>query len=87
LKAFEKGTGALITANGYEGTIHPAMMNAYKNGLMAGKIYLPMVSWPRHQEALRSQFVVSMQDLAVGKVTPEQVTEALDKKFKEMENK
>ncbi|MCD9021741.1 ABC transporter substrate-binding protein [Cohnella silvisoli] len=87
LKDFETGTGALITANGYEGKVHPAMMNAYKNGLMAGKVYLPMVSWPRHQEALRSQFVVSMQDLAVGKVKPEEVTQALDKKFKEMENK
>ncbi|WP_372660648.1 ABC transporter substrate-binding protein [Cohnella sp.] len=87
LKAFEEGTGAIMTAHGYEGKVHPALNSAYNDGLMQGKIYLPMVSWPRHQEALRSQFVISIQDLVVGKVTPEQVTEALDKKLKEMENK
>lgn len=86
LKTFEEGTGAIITAKGYESKVHPALETAYKDGMIAGKFYLPMVSWPRHQEALRSQFVVSTQDLAVGKVTAEQVTESLDKKFKEMEN-
>ncbi|HUC93701.1 MAG TPA: extracellular solute-binding protein [Paenibacillus sp.] len=87
LKAFEEGTGSTITAKGYESQVHPALEEAYRNGLLANKIYLPMVAWPRNQEALRGQFVVSIQDLAVGKVTPEQVTEALDKKLKEMENK
>lgn len=87
LKAFETGTGALITANGFEGTVHPVMESAYNDGLMKSKVYLPMVSWSRHQEALRGQFVVSIQDLSFGKITPEQATEALDKKLKEMENK
>lgn len=87
LKAFEAGTGAMITANGYESTVDPVMESAYKDGLMKSRIYLPMVSWARHQEALRSQFVVSIQDLSFGKITPEQATEALDKKLKEMENK
>ncbi|KRE47843.1 ABC transporter substrate-binding protein [Paenibacillus sp. Soil522] len=87
LKAFETGTGAMITANGYESTVDPVMESAYKDGLMKSRIYLPMVSWARHQEALRSQFVVSIQDLSFGKITPEQATEALDKKLKEMENK
>ncbi|MOA62504.1 hypothetical protein D3C78_1879450 [compost metagenome] len=54
---------------------------------MAGRIYLPMVSWERHQEALRNQFLVGLQDIAVNKITPEQATEALDKKLKEMDNK
>ncbi|WP_166244981.1 ABC transporter substrate-binding protein [Paenibacillus turpanensis] len=87
LQKFEEGTGAMITAHGYESKVHPAMESAYKDGLLAGKVYLPMVSWPRHQEALRSQFVISIQDLAVHKVTPEQVSEALDKKLKEMDSK
>lgn len=87
LKLYEQGTGAIITANGYESKVHPALESAYRDGLMKGKIYLPMVSWPRHQEALRSQFVISTQDLAVGKVTPEEAAQSLDKKLKEMENK
>lgn len=87
LKKFEEGTGGIVTANGYESTVHPAYAPAYNDGLMAGRIYLPMVSWERHQEALRNQFVVAIQDMAVNKMTPEQATEALDKKLKEMENK
>ena len=87
LKQFEEGTGGIITANGYETKVHPAYEPAYKDGLMAGRIYLPMVSWDRHQEALRNQFLVGLQDIAVNKITPEQATAALDKKLKEMENK
>ncbi|MGO4695814.1 ABC transporter substrate-binding protein [Paenibacillus sp. 2TAB26] len=87
LKQFEEGTGGIITAHGYESKVHPAYAPAYNDGLMAGKIYLPMVSWDRHQEALRNQFLVSIQDIAVNKITPEQATASLDKKLKEMENK
>ncbi|MFC4305255.1 ABC transporter substrate-binding protein [Cohnella boryungensis] len=87
LKQFEEGTGGIITAHGYESEVHPAYVPAYKDGLMAGRIYLPMVSWGRHQEALRNQFLVGLQDIAVNKITPEQATAALDKKLKEMDNK
>lgn len=87
LQKFEEGTGGIITAHGYETKVHPAYEPAYRDGLMAGRIYLPMVSWERHQEALRNQFLVGLQDIAVNKITPEQATEALDKKLKEMDNK
>lgn len=87
LKQFEEGTGGIITVHGYESEVHPAYAPAYKDGLMAGKIYLPMVSWDRHQEALRNQFLVSLQDIAVNKITPEEATASLDNKLKEMENK
>ncbi|CAM4317516.1 extracellular solute-binding protein [Paenibacillus alkaliterrae] len=87
LELFEKGTGQIITVNGYESKVHPALEKAYKEGLLAGKFYLPMVSWPRHQEALRNQMVVSVQDLLVGKGSMGDVTKALDQKLKEMESK
>lgn len=87
LEQFEKGTGQIITIDGYESKVHPALEKAYKEGLLAGKFYLPMVSWPRHQEALRNQLVVSVQDLLVGKGTTDDVTKALDQKLKEMESK
>lgn len=87
LKQFEEGTGGIITAHGYETKVHLAYEPAYKDGLMAGRIYLPMVSWGRHQEALRNQFLVGLQDIAVNKITPEQATAALDKKLREMDNK
>ncbi|WP_419876081.1 ABC transporter substrate-binding protein [Candidatus Pristimantibacillus sp. PTI5] len=87
LQQFEQGTGQIITIPGYESKVHPALENAYKDGLLAGKFYLPMVSWPRHQEALRNQLVVSVQDLLVGKGTVEDVTQAMDQKLKEMESK
>lgn len=87
LQQFEEGTGGIITVHGYETTVHPAYLPAYEDGLMAGKIYLPMVSWDRHQEALRNQFLVGFQDIAVNKITPEEATAALDKKLQEMENK
>ncbi|MFC5653700.1 hypothetical protein ACFPYJ_32220 [Paenibacillus solisilvae] len=64
----------------------PSIETAYKEGLMQGKVYLPMVSWPRHQEALRNQMVIALQDLVVGKGTPEGVAQSLDKKLKEMDN-
>ncbi|MCM3634229.1 ABC transporter substrate-binding protein [Paenibacillus camelliae] len=87
LKQFEEGTGGIITVHGYDSTVHPAYEPAYRDGLIAGKIYLPMVSWDRHQEALRNQFLVSIQDIAVNKITPEEATASLDNKLKEMENK
>ncbi|MBD2868748.1 ABC transporter substrate-binding protein [Paenibacillus arenilitoris] len=87
LQLFYEGTGALITASNFEAKVHPALQTAFDEGLMAGKVYLPMVAWPRHQEALRNQFVISTQDMAVGKITPEEAAAAIDKKFEEMENK
>ncbi|WP_141506250.1 ABC transporter substrate-binding protein [Paenibacillus luteus] len=87
LKQFEEGTNGIITVHGYETKVHPAYEPAYKDGLMAGRIYLPMVSWGRHQEALRNQFLVGLQDIAVNKITPEQATASLDKKLREMDNK
>lgn len=87
LKQFEQGTGGIITVQGYESVVHPAYEPAYRDGLMAGKIYLPTVTWNRHQEALRVQFLVSFQDIAVNKITPEQATASLDNKLKEMDNK
>jgi len=87
LKQFEEGTGGIITAHGYETKVHPAYEPAYRDGLMAGRIYLPMVSWDRHQEALRNQFLVGFQDIALNKLTPEEATAALDKKLKEMDNR
>jgi len=87
LELFYQGTGSIMTAKGFEAKVHPSMQQAYEEGLMKGKIYLPMVSWPRHQEALRNQFVIVTQDMAVGKITPEEAVAAIDKKLKEMENK
>ncbi|GIQ68224.1 carbohydrate ABC transporter substrate-binding protein [Xylanibacillus composti] len=87
LDLFYEGTGLIMTAKDYEAKVHPSMQQAYQEGLMEGRIYLPMVTWPRHQEALRNQFVISTQDMAVGKITPEEAAAAIDKKFNEMENK
>ncbi|AFH60800.1 ABC transporter substrate-binding protein [Paenibacillus caseinilyticus] len=87
LQLFEKGTRAFITAKGYESKVHPVMEGAYKDGLLKGKFYLPMVAWPRHQEALRNQFTIAVQDMVVGKMTPEQVAKSLDSKLQEMEKK
>lgn len=86
LQQFEEGTGGIITAHGYTTNVHPAYLPAYNDGLMAGRIYLPMVSWDRHQEALRNQFLVAIQDMAVNKMTPEEATASLDRKLQEMEN-
>ncbi|AGA58910.1 ABC-type sugar transport system, periplasmic component [Thermobacillus composti KWC4] len=87
LRQFEEGTGGIITAHGYTTNVHPAYLPAYNDGLMAGRIYLPMVSWARHQEALRNQFLIAIQDMAMNKITPEEAVELLDKKLQEMENK
>lgn len=87
LKKFEEGTGAIITAKGYESKVHPSIEKAYKEGLLQGKFYLPMVSWSRNQEALRNQLTISTQDMVVGKITPEDAAKSLDKKMKEMDKK
>jgi raffinose/stachyose/melibiose transport system substrate-binding protein len=87
LEAYSKGTGQIITAKGYESKVDPSLESAYKDGLLQDKIYLPMISWERHQEALRSQFVISIQDLLIGKISPKEAASSLDKKYKEMEGK
>lgn len=86
LQLFYEGTGLIMTAEGFEAEVHPALQQAYEEGLIEGNIYLPMVTWPRYQEALRNQFVVSTQDVAVGKISVDEAIQAIDRKFEEMEN-
>ncbi|TDG00152.1 ABC transporter substrate-binding protein [Paenibacillus piri] len=86
LKAYNDGTGQIITAKGYEHKVHPSLEIAYK-GLLNNRTYIPMAEWRKHTEALRNQYIISLQDLLLNKITPEQAAQSLDKKFKEMEGK
>ncbi|MCR8634309.1 ABC transporter substrate-binding protein [Paenibacillus radicis (ex Xue et al. 2023)] len=86
LKAYYEGTGQIITAKGFEHTVHPSLETAYK-GLLSNRTYIPMAEWRKHTEAIRNQYIISLQDLLLNKITPEQAAQSLDKKFKEMEGK
>lgn len=86
LEAYNKGTGQIITAAGYETKVHASLTDAYK-GLLAGKQYLPMVEWRVQTEALRSQYLVSQQNMLLGKISPDEAAASLDKKYKEMGGK
>ncbi len=84
LEAFHKGTGQLIIAKGYTPPVPAPLVDAYKNGLLTGKNYIPMGEWHRYTEALRNQYVISMQDCFVGKITPAGAAKTLDAKLREM---
>jgi raffinose/stachyose/melibiose transport system substrate-binding protein len=84
LEKYHEGTGAIITAQGFEPAIHPALEDVYV-GLSENRYYLPMISWVRHQEALRKDLVVAIHELVLGSRTPAEVAERLDERLREIE--
>ncbi|HZG83373.1 ABC transporter substrate-binding protein [Paenibacillus sp.] len=84
LELYFKGTGNIITAQGYVPEVDPSLSSAYE-GMKAGNLYIPMGGWTKHTEALRNQYVISLQDMVVGKITPQEAAESMDKKFNELE--
>ena len=85
LAAYQKGYGGTIITKGYKNHVDPAMEDGVNKGLLAGKFFIPMGEWTSYTEALRSQYVTSLQDLVVGKLAaPEDLAKNLDKTFEEM---
>ncbi len=85
LTAYQKGYGGTIIAKGFTNQVDPIMADGVNNGLMVNKFFIPMGEWTSYTEALRSQYVTSLQDLVVGKITTaEDFGKSLDKKFEEM---
>ncbi|WP_058308497.1 ABC transporter substrate-binding protein [Gracilibacillus massiliensis] len=84
LELIYEGTGAFITADGYEAETHPSL-ELISEALLDNRYYLPQISWPRHNNELSQEFIVGIQDMIMGNSTPEDITNRLDQRLNELE--
>lgn len=86
VKAYGKSSGAITTTNNYTPSFAESITNQAL-GARSGKIYLPVVAWPRHSNELIQEFNTQMQQMVQGSVNPQDIPAALDKKLKQLDAK
>lgn len=86
VKAYGKSSGAITTTSNYTPSFAADITNQAL-GARSGKIYLPVVAWPRHSNELISEFNTQMQQMVQGSVKPKDIPAALDKKLKQLDAK
>ena len=77
VQLFQEATNDMTTTSNYEPEIDPSLEAPFE-ALLEGKFYLPMISWPRYQDALYTELVAQIQLMAQGQATPADVGKALD---------
>jgi raffinose/stachyose/melibiose transport system substrate-binding protein len=82
VQLYQEQTNDMTTTSNFTPTIDEALAQPYE-ALLAGKFYLPMISWPRYQDALFTEAVAQIQLMAQGQATPADVGAALDAKLKQ----
>ncbi|SHG54169.1 raffinose/stachyose/melibiose transport system substrate-binding protein [Kaistia soli DSM 19436] len=80
VKLYHKSSGAITTTADYKPDLDPALAAIYA-GIEASRIYLPMTSWPRAQDALHTEMVAQIQNMVAGGIKPADVGKALDAKL------
>jgi raffinose/stachyose/melibiose transport system substrate-binding protein len=80
--AYNKSAAAITTTDDYEPKVDPAL-DSVVPAIREGKIYLAQLNWPRSSDVLFSEAHARVQEMILGKSTPEQVAEAMDKKLAE----
>lgn len=80
VELFQKETNDMTTTSNFEPTIDESLEQPYQ-ALLDGKFYLPMISWPRYQDALYTELVAQIQLMAQGQASPTDVGAALDAKL------
>jgi raffinose/stachyose/melibiose transport system substrate-binding protein len=84
--AYGKSSGAITTTSDYTPSFAQSVTNQAL-GARSGKIYLPVVAWPRHSNELIQEFNTQMQQMVQGSVKPKDIPAALDKKLKQLDAK
>lgn len=84
--AYGKSSGAITTTSTYTPSFAASITNQAL-GARSGKIYLPVVAWPRHSNELIQEFNTQMQQMVQGSVKPQDIPAALDKKLKQLDAK
>jgi raffinose/stachyose/melibiose transport system substrate-binding protein len=77
VRLFQEKTNDMTTTSNYTPVIDESLEVPFQ-ALLDGKFYLPMISWPRYQDALFTDLVAQIQLMAQGQATPADVGAALD---------
>ena len=77
VELYHQSSGAITTSTNYTPVLDPALDAIYA-GIAAEQIYLPMTSWPRAQDSLRTEMVAKIQEMVAGTIEPVDVAKALD---------
>ncbi|WP_035849512.1 ABC transporter substrate-binding protein [Kitasatospora azatica] len=85
-KVYGTSSGAITTTSNYTPTV-PAALTNQAAGARSGKIYLPVVAWPRHSNDLNTELTTQLQQMIQGSVKPQDIPAALDKKLKQLDGK
>nr|WP_129670171.1 hypothetical protein [Phytoactinopolyspora endophytica] len=84
IRLYQEATGAVTTTSNYEPELDPALDIVFEH-VVEGEIYLPTISWPRHEDALRVEQVAKVQEMVMGQISPADVADALDRKLAELD--
>ncbi|RXZ73017.1 extracellular solute-binding protein [Agromyces albus] len=77
VRIFQEKTNDMTTTSNYTPVIDESLEVPFQ-ALLDGKFYLPMISWPKYQDALYTDLVAQIQLMAQGQATPADVGAALD---------
>ena len=78
--AWQKVSGAISVTTDVEPDLDAALTPIVPD-VRAGNIYLPQIAWKRSEDILNVEATAQIQQMVQGKVTPEQVAQALDTKL------
>lgn len=80
IEIYQKASGAITVTSDFEPTLDEALTPIIKD-VRAGNVYLPQIAWKRAEDVLNVEAVAQIQQMVQGKVSPEQVAQALDTKL------
>jgi raffinose/stachyose/melibiose transport system substrate-binding protein len=80
VRMFNEASAAITTTTDVEPVIDPSLKPIVES-VRAGRYYLPMIAWTRHEDVLQVEAAAQLQMLVQGTATPQQVAEALDRKL------
>ena len=80
VEAWQKVSGAISVTTDVEPELDAALAPIVPD-VRAGNIYLPQIAWKRSEDILNVEATAQIQQMVQGKVTPEQVAQALDTKL------
>lgn len=80
VEAWQKVSGAISVTTDVEPTLDDALSPIVPE-VRSGNIYLPQIAWKRAEDILNVEATAQIQQMVQGKVTPQQVADALDTKL------
>jgi raffinose/stachyose/melibiose transport system substrate-binding protein len=83
VETYQKETGSITTTVDYTPTLDPALSDMV-TAVRAGTFYLPQTSWVNNSDALNTEAIALLQQLAQGKLSPQQAASGLDTKLKSL---